>query len=130
MQNFDATGFIDRITSTPPRAARPAPTASPVATIRECVARSAGLSVPELLSGTKQQPAAGLRHVAMYLTTRLCPTMTLAGIAEAFGYGDKTIVVYARRSIAVRIADEPEFARSVKRLEREILGELQQSGAA
>jgi chromosomal replication initiator protein len=92
------------------RPARPS-----VRAIQEQTAAAFGLSVEELLSGSRSGAVAWPRQVAMYLARELTD-QTLPAIGKAFGGRNHTTVLHACKRTAEKMAADPEAYDAVRRL--------------
>jgi hypothetical protein len=100
-----------------------------IADVQHAVARTFCLSVGEMLSRKRRRHLAGARQVAMYLSRELAgggwtgPRRHAASfprIAMAFAR-DHTSVIHACDAVARRRAADPEFARLLDRIARELI---------
>jgi hypothetical protein len=100
-----------------------------IADVQHAVARIFCLSVGEMLSRKRRHHLAGARQVAMYLSRELAgggwtgPRRRAASfprIGMAFAR-DHTSVIHACNAVARRRAADPEFARLLDRIARELV---------
>ena len=82
----------------------------------------------DLLSASRAQPVAFARQVAMYLSRELTD-VSLPAIGRAFGNRNHTTVMHACKRTAERIATDKDAYEAVRKLTRELGGELMRSGA-
>ena len=102
----------------PPRAPAPGGSRDARQTIDRILRLSAdtfGFTVDEILSHDRRPALASARQVAMYLA-REHTGETLPAIGRRFGGRNHTTVMHACRRTADRLAQDPEFFESVRRL--------------
>ncbi|MDH5716297.1 MAG: chromosomal replication initiator protein DnaA [Spirochaetia bacterium] len=75
----------------------------------------------EIKSSSRVERVALTRHVGMYLTKKLLPTMSLSSIAAVFGRTDHTTVIHADKKIHELINNDESFNIQIN----ELLEELQ-----
>jgi chromosomal replication initiator protein len=83
--------------------------------VQQATCEAFGVSMDELLSGTRAQRLAWPRQVAMYLARELTD-QTLPAIGRAFGGRDHTTVMHACKRTAERMAQDPEANQVVRDL--------------
>lgn len=89
--------------------------------ILQSVASEYGQQRHALLSRTRgRKDVAEARQVAMYLATKLCPSMSLTAIGEFFGR-DRTTVRHAAEKVAANCQTRNASARHVKILEERLV---------
>jgi chromosomal replication initiator protein len=89
--------------------------------IQQRICESFGLSMEELVSGSRAAPVTWPRQVAMYLARELTD-QTLPAIGRAFGGRNHTTVLHACKRTAERIATDREAYDVVHRLTEELRG--------
>lgn len=89
--------------------------------IRAVCARSFGLGPADLVAYDRRPDVAFARQVAMYLSRELTE-QTLPAIGKSFGGRNHTTVLHAHRRVAAAIDSEPETARTVDTIRRELAG--------
>jgi chromosomal replication initiator protein len=83
--------------------------------VQQATCEAFGVSLDELLSGTRAQRLTWPRQVAMYLARELTD-QTLPAIGRAFGGRDHTTVMHACKRTAERMAQDPEANQVVRDL--------------
>jgi len=102
----------------PPQAPAPGGSRDARQTINRIVQLSAdtfGFTVDEILSHDRRPALASARQVAMYLAREVTEE-TLPAIGRRFGGRNHTTVMHACRRTTERLARDPEFFESVRRL--------------
>lgn len=78
----------------------PAPKPFPVQRVQSAVCRFYKISLGDLLSQRRQAYLIRPRHIAIYLTKTLIPSISYPAIGRRFGDRDHTTILYAVRKIA------------------------------
>lgn len=90
-----------------------------IGSIQAAVANRYGVTKTDIISRRRCDPAVEARHVAMYIATTLTTQSTLQ-IGRMFTR-DHTVILYARKKIARRVACDPIFAARIEDIKAELL---------
>lgn len=70
----------------------------------------------EIKSNSRVEQVAMARHVCMYLTRKLIPSMSLSNIATAFGRNDHSTVIHADKKIKEKLDEDEALAVQIQEL--------------
>lgn len=90
--------------------------------IQKSVSRFYSLTPEDLRGGSRVRPVANARSVAMYLSRKLIEQCSFPVIGAGFGGKHHTTVMAAFERVSERRNEDPEFARELEEIERQITG--------
>ncbi len=88
--------------------------------ILRVVSKHFGVEEAEVKGNSRVENIVMARHVCMYLTKKLLPSMSLAAIAEAFGRSDHTTVMHAEKKIKEMVDRDEAFRVQLQELHDEL----------
>ncbi len=78
--------------------------------IRDQVCLNYGVSAQDIISGSRKRPLVIARHIAMYVSSILCPHASLKSIGSVYGNRGHTTVIHAKKSVE----NDIEWNKSIK----------------
>jgi chromosomal replication initiator protein len=81
--------------------------------IQAAAARHFDISIPELMRGGREKHLVRARHVAIFITTRVCAQHSLPDIGRRFGGFDHTSILHARDRIAGLIENDASIRADI-----------------
>lgn len=92
--------------------------------IKRAAAEHFDVPLEAMTSNRRARAWAFPRQVAMYLCCRLVPHATLPRVGDLFGGRDHTTVMHAIKAVTKRRARDPEYDKSIARLEADLRAKI------